>query len=58
MPLGITCFAEVVEIHAGVISVEIVAYWLTHGDGIEGGQFVLDDWGVRILGFETRWYVG
>jgi hypothetical protein len=58
MALSIPCFAEVVEMHASVTSVKIIAYWLTHGDGVEGGQFVLEDWGVSILSFGTRWYVG
>jgi hypothetical protein len=58
MALSIPCFAEIVEMHAGVTSVKIIAYWLTHGDGVEGGQFVLEDWGVSILSFETRYHVG
>jgi hypothetical protein len=53
MALSIPRFAEVVEMHAGVISVKIIAYWLTHGDGVEGRQFVLEDWGVSTLSFET-----
>ena len=58
MALSIPCFAEVVEMHTGVISVKIIAYWLTHGDGVEGGEIVLEDWGVSILNFETGWRVG